>query len=96
VILLFDGIFLQRPELAGAWDLVIFLVVDFREVLRRAVARDAERFGSSEAAAARYRARYIPGEKLYLETCHPEDTADVVIDNTLPARPVLVRAPSKD
>jgi uridine kinase len=95
VILLFDGIFLQRPELADAWDLVIFLVVNFDEVLRRARARDAERFGSATTVTARYRTRYIPGEKLYLATCHPEDRADVVIDNNVPASPVLLRAPRR-
>jgi uridine kinase len=91
-ILLFDGIFLQRPELAGAWDLVIFVGIDRDTVLRRAAVRDAARFGSPQAAVARYRARYIPGQDLYEATCHPRDSADVVIDNNLPETPVLVRA----
>jgi uridine kinase len=69
------------------------LAVDFPTVLRRAAARDALRFGSVDAAIARYRARYIPGQQLYRATCHPEDKADFVIDNSHPERPVLVRAP---
>ncbi len=36
-VLLFDGIFLLRPELLDCWDLRIFVSVDFKEALRRAL-----------------------------------------------------------
>lgn len=39
-ILVVDGIFLQRDELADAWDLVVFLDVPFAETARRMAARD--------------------------------------------------------
>jgi uridine kinase len=38
--LIADGAFLQRPELDGYWDLVIWLDVGFDVVLRRGIARD--------------------------------------------------------
>jgi uridine kinase len=88
-ILLFDGVFLLRPELADAWDLHIFVHVDFKEVLKRAVERDGGAFGSAEALQARYHQRYIPGQRLYLETARPRERADVVIDNNDLANPEL-------
>jgi uridine kinase len=39
-VLLFDGIFCQRPELIHHWDLRIFLDVGFDETLRRMAVRD--------------------------------------------------------
>ncbi|HYX87745.1 MAG TPA: hypothetical protein VE753_00095 [Gaiellaceae bacterium] len=44
-VLLFDGIFLLRPELSGSWDVRIFVSVGFDEVLRRALDRDAASSG---------------------------------------------------
>ena len=39
-VLLVDGLFCQRPELAGCWDRVIFLDVSFEVSVRRLAARD--------------------------------------------------------
>jgi uridine kinase len=93
-LLLVDGVFLLRPELAGAWELSIFLVADRTVALRRAIERDADRMGGRDAARARYEAQYFPGETFYLETVHPEQLADVVVENTDPDRPRLDRRPS--
>ena len=81
LIVLFDGIFLNRDELAEYWDLSIFLDVSFDIVLKRAIARDEKYFGSIDEVENRYMNRYIPGEKIYLSTCFPKDRADIVIDN---------------
>ncbi len=80
-VILFDGVFLQRPELYPYWDLKVFLDVSFDEVQRRAVVRDKELFGSDETTLAKYRGRYIPGEKIYLSEVRPAEKADIVIDN---------------
>ena len=40
-VLIFDGVFLLRPELFESWDLRIFVSAGFGEILRRAVDRDA-------------------------------------------------------
>jgi uridine kinase len=89
-ILLFDGVFLLRPELAGAWDHRIFVTVSPREVIRRARGRDAELFGSPGEAERRYKARYLPAQQHYLQTIHPDQLADVVLENNDPAHPTLL------
>jgi uridine kinase len=88
-ILVFDGVFLLRPELAAHWDYSIFLDVTFETALRRAAVRDRALFGTPEQVAARYRARYIPGQKIYLAGCRPQEYADAVVDNNDPAHPLL-------
>ncbi|HET9506563.1 MAG TPA: hypothetical protein VFO81_01360 [Gaiellaceae bacterium] len=90
-VLLFDGVFLLRPELSGMWDLGIFLSIAFDEIVRRARVRDADVFGSAAEAEARYRARYVPAQRHYLRSVQPQDIADIVIANDDPNRPVLVR-----
>lgn len=89
-VLVVDGVFLLRPQLNDAWDLRVFLQVGFQETLRRAVARDRALFGSAQATQARYRQRYIPGQRRYLATVQPQRVADVVIDNHDPTTPRLI------
>ena len=88
-VLLFDGVFLLRPELFGIWDLRVFVSVGFDEVLRRALDRDAALFGSRDEVARRYRRRYIPGQRLYYAAAGPAEAADVVVYNNDPASPRL-------
>jgi hypothetical protein len=38
-------------------------------------------FGGQDEIIKRYREKYIPGQKLYLESVHPQSLADMVIDN---------------
>lgn len=79
-ILLFDGIFLMRPELNDLWDFRIFLEIGFEESLERAVRRNAEGMDSEEALRERYEKRYIPGQRLYLDSVKPREIADVVVE----------------
>lgn len=74
-VLVFDGAFLLRPELAGQWDLAIYLRASPGTILRRAVARDLDRLGSPEEIRRRYLGRYLPGQALYGAGAVPEDTA---------------------
>jgi uridine kinase len=90
-LLLFDGVFLQRPELRDGFDLSIFVGVSFEEVLRRALERDVPLLGARDEVERRYRTRYIPGQRLYVADTRPDDTADVVVRNEDPAAPVLER-----
>lgn len=89
-ILLFDGVFLLRPELTDQWDYQIFVDVTMEEALRRAMKRDLPLFGSAEAVQTRYLQRYFPGQKLYLEAFHPEKKADIVVENDNPTNPHLI------
>jgi uridine kinase len=88
-VLVFDGVFLLRPELLDVWDFRVFVAASFDVTLRRALARDAPLMGSTREVERRYRTRYIPGQKLYFATACPEEAADVVVDNSDPACPLL-------
>ncbi len=88
-VLLFDGVFLFRPELERCWDLKIWVEVTFEVALSRAVQRDAVLFGGEAAVRERYERRYIPGQRLYLEQCRPREQADLIVDNNDPLHPVL-------
>lgn len=84
-ILLFDGVFLQRPELAGYWDWLIWVEAPFNVTVPRALAR-AERQGqisqeALRALAQRYQKRYVPGQELYINSCHPKERAQIVVYN---------------
>lgn len=92
-VLLFDGVFLLRPELDDLWDYRIFVEVSFEVALRRAMRRDLPLFGSPEAVRARYAQRYIPGQRLYLASAQPRERAEVVVENDDPAHPRLVVRP---
>jgi uridine kinase len=89
-VLLFDGVFLLRPELADLWDYRIYVEVAFPVALQRAIIRDQALFGSAEAVVARYAQRYSPGQRFYLEMMRPAMQADVVVKNDDPAQPLLV------
>jgi uridine kinase len=92
-ILLFDGVFLLRPELVDAWDFRVFITVAPEEIIRRARIRDAEAYGSADDAERRFRARYLPSQQHYRGTVRPAELADVVLENDDPSRPgVLVRS----
>jgi uridine kinase len=88
-VLLADGVFLQRPELAGCWDFVVFVDVPAAEALRRALARDGEHL------RRRYERRYQPAERRYLAAVGPGRRADVVLDNANPAAPRVVPGRSR-
>jgi uridine kinase len=85
-ILLFDGVFLFRPELERLWDLKIFLDITFEESLRRGLEREA---GKKTDAEDLYMNRYIPGQKLYHIHSAPQRKADIVIDNNDPHNPKI-------
>ncbi len=89
-VLLFDGVFLQRPELRDGFDLCVFVDVTFDEVLRRALDRDAGLLGRHEVER-RYLGRYIPGQRIYAEEVRPRERADVVVVSEEPAAPALAR-----
>ncbi len=88
-VLLADGAFLQRPELDACWDLRIYVDITFDEVLRRGIERDQQWMTSPEAAEHRYRTRYIPGERLYVDQIQPQARAQIVLNNQDPANPHL-------
>jgi len=91
-ILVADGCFLQRPELDPYWDLRIFVHVSMETVLRRGIERDQAWMGDATEAERRYRTKYIPGEAQYLADVDPAGRAQIVVDNTDFADPLLYSA----
>lgn len=101
-ILLLEGVFLLRPELADAWDVRLFVDIDAARSLERGVARDLTLHPPAEWAARRadrervYRERYLPADEGYLRAVRPQALADIVVDNRDLAAPRLAirREPS--
>jgi uridine kinase len=85
-VLVFDGIFLHRPELRGYWDFSIFLEVGFHISIPR-VAQRGEGSGDADAPENR---RYVEGQKIYLRDCRPKTFATMTIDNENLAAPHVV------
>ena len=85
-VLVVDGVFAQRPELDGTWDLVVFLEVPFEVSVARMAARD----GSVDDVEDPDQRRYIEAQRTYLRDCDPRQRADVVVDNTDLAHPHLL------
>jgi len=86
-VLLFDGVFLLRPDLDALWDYRIFVAVDEAVAVRRAMRRDQALFGAAEAVRARYLQRYMPAQRSYMQAVRPRDRAAVIVENNDPARP---------
>lgn len=86
-ILIFDGIFIHRPELRDYWDLSIFLDVDFENSIPRLGKRDN---GPTEIHAEINR-RYVEGQLCYLRECSPAEAATIVIDNNDYHHPFIIR-----
>ena len=85
VILIVDGTFLQRPELADAWDVVIFVEVSEEAAIQRGVTRDAAQFGGEDKAREMHEWRYQPAFALYQARVSPEKRAHLVVDNNDPS-----------
>lgn len=85
-VLVLDGIFLHRDELAGAWDLSIFLDVGFEVTAARMALRD----GTPEDPEHPDLVRYVQAQRRYLAGCRPDRRADLVIDNSVLDVPVLL------
>jgi uridine kinase len=85
-ILVFDGIFLHRPELRTCWDFSIFLDIATATSVQRCAHRD----GTPPEMHAPENQRYIAGQQHYLATCTPQHYATLVINNDDLAAPRLI------
>ncbi len=74
-VVVFEGVFLFRKELAPYIDYKIFLDITFAESKKRSQGRDAEEY------IEKYDVKYLPAQAKYLKEYPPEDTADLIIDN---------------
>ncbi|WP_405069268.1 uridine kinase [Kribbella sp. NBC_01510] len=79
-VLVFDGVFLLRPELIDRWDLRIFVSTAFEETVDRARIREQGVMSAADVER-RWRERYIPSQQFYFATVRPTDQADIVVHN---------------
>lgn len=77
-IIILEGVFLQRKELEGMFDLMIYIDLSEEERLSRVLKRD-EYIGSEDDIRRKYEKRYFPAERFYVEKHAPAEKADVVI-----------------
>lgn len=87
-ILIFDGLFLHRPELRAYWNFSIFLDAPFEVTVPRGAARGPG-FGDPNPSSLSNR-RYTEGNRIYLEEAHPRDRANVLIDYSDVSQPRLL------
>jgi uridine kinase len=87
-VLVFDGIFLHRPELRDVWSLSIFLDAPFDVTIPRGAGRGPG-WGSADVDAPSNQ-RYIEGQRRYLRESEPQMLANVVIDYSDFANPIVV------
>lgn len=84
-ILIVDGVFLLRSELAGLWNFTVWIDVPREIAEQRMIDRD----GPIEDAQ-----RYRGGQELYLAEANPRAAASVIIDNRDFEHPRRVHADS--
>jgi phosphoglycolate phosphatase len=86
-IIILEGVLLYRPPINNLIDYRIFLDIDFIEVLKRVTIRDVPKYGAE--FLNKYRERYIPAQKIYLQKFNPEQLCDLVIDNNNYNKPIV-------
>jgi uridine kinase len=82
-ILVFDGIFLHRPELRDYWDFSIYLEVPWQK--NHHLTKHPEW----------NLPRYAEGQSIYIRECGPAALATMVIDNTKLESPVIIGMPDR-
>jgi uridine kinase len=90
-VVIVDGIFLLRDDLANYWDFVICLDVDVDTMIARAHERDGAWYGSIDAVERRYRQHRLPVYQHYQRLTGAAARAHALIDNRDLSRPKLQR-----
>ncbi|GAB3797421.1 hypothetical protein GCM10027605_07300 [Micromonospora zhanjiangensis] len=85
-VLVFDGVFLLRPELIDRWELRVFVSTDLDKTVDRAVIREHQ-VSSRAEVERRWRERYLPAQRLYFATVRPTEHADIIVHNDEPQQP---------
>jgi len=94
-LLLVDGIFLRRPELAREWDASLFVDVPFEVAVPRSWSRFPGHPPEHDDPDHPVNARYVGGQRLYLQQArlHPPTW---ILDNTDLQRPQLIHPDPED
>jgi uridine kinase len=83
-VVIVDGLFLHRSELADAWQFSVFLDVPFEIGILRTTTRDG-----GDPMDPRL-SRYSGAQRLYFSACEPWSVATVVVDNADADHPVMI------
>lgn len=73
-----EGIFLQRKELQGFFDYMVYIDVPENVRLSRVLQRDTY-IGNERQIINKYRTRYFPAERHYFRIYQPDQSADCLI-----------------
>lgn len=87
-ILVFDGLFLHRPELRPYWDFSIFLDAPFEITVPRGASRGPG-FGDADPLAPS-NDRYVEGNRIYFAEAEPKIHASVLVDYSDFSHPRIV------
>lgn len=87
-VLIVDSVFGMRPEYDEFWDFRIWIDVPRELAVARGIERDTEMEGREEAERL-HRDRYQIGEQIYFSEVAPPARADMIIDNTDYAHPIV-------
>ncbi|MFF5012960.1 HAD-IA family hydrolase [Streptomyces sp. NPDC001165] len=92
-VVILEGVFLYRAETRPHVDLFVHLHVDEHTVLERARSRDLPAQG--EEVMRKYRDKYLPAQRAYLDEHAPRTLADVMLDNSRWQEPVVLSWPGE-
>ena len=81
ILILVEGIFLQRKEYDQIFDYMIYIDVPEVVRLQRVLGRDTY-IGDDKKITEKYENRYFPAERKYVEEYSPMEKADYIISNS--------------
>ncbi|HDX9652868.1 TPA: hypothetical protein ROY23_003355 [Bacillus wiedmannii] len=82
MVLIVDGTFLLKKDVAHLFDYKIFVDTDFETARKRGAKRETKAFGSYEEAEKMFLNRYHAACKMYIDEHNPKECADVVFRNS--------------
>ncbi|OPA10605.1 uridine kinase [Bacillus cereus] len=90
MILIVDGTFLLKKDVAYLFDYKIFVDTNFEIARKRGAKRETEAFGSYEEAEKMFLNRYHAACKMYIDEHNPKELADVLFENSKFDDPVVL------
>lgn len=88
-VLIVDSVFGMRPEYDDFWDFRIWIDVPHELAVDRGIERDSPLEGRDEAQRL-HQDRYRIAELIYVSEVNPKARAEMIIDNTDYANPVVI------
>ena len=90
MILIVDGTFLLKKDVAYLFDYKIFVDTNFEIARKRGAKRETEAFGRYEEAEKMFLNRYHAACKMYIDEHNPKELADVLFENSKFDDPVVL------